>query len=518
MNADAPRRRIVLLAVAVVAMGVAGLFAATGWLGGLEKSSVDARFKLRGTQAPPSDVVIVGVDDKTLASAPNGRPPLDRTRHAKVIEQLTKAGANVIGYDPVHRAESEDADADNALIEAVAAAGKIVLGTGDVNPDGSTTIFGGGEGLEYSGATPARHALPRRRERRGNEATACAGCRSRSRSSTTSRSRSSKQARGQAFQPPAGKDALIDFPGPPGTIPVLSFADVEKGDFDPAKVHGKIVVVGATSQRGNDLLATSTSGGGLMSRAEVEAAAIETALRGFPLRPPAGWLDALLALLVAATAPLMALRFRILVASGAGLLALVAYLVAAQIAFAHGLVLTIVPAIAGAVTGLLGTALVSHPTESPAVNRVLDRITRKGGNQRTRRLRALLLVAAAFSVVTLTLLADAAKLLRNADYSTVDMRFSLRGQQPAPNDVVIVALDDKTLNSEPKPTYPLSRDWYARTCATSPGGREGDRHRRRFAEESGNTEERQPADRGVARRARTWSCRPRRPTRAARRS
>ena len=30
-----------------------------------------------------------------------------------------------------------------------------MLGTGDVNPDGSTTIFGGDEGLKYSGATPA---------------------------------------------------------------------------------------------------------------------------------------------------------------------------------------------------------------------------------------------------------------------------------------------------------------------------------------------------------------------------
>ncbi len=96
--------------------------------------------------------MIVGVDDRTLG---DGRLPLDRARHAKVIEQLTKAGASVIGYAFQFTSESDDVDADNALIEAVAAAKKFVLGTGDVNPDGSTTIFGGDEGLKYSGATPA---------------------------------------------------------------------------------------------------------------------------------------------------------------------------------------------------------------------------------------------------------------------------------------------------------------------------------------------------------------------------
>ena len=69
--------------------------------------------------------------------------------------------------------------------------------------------------------------------------------------------------------------------------------------------------------------------------------------------------------------------------------------------------LPLVPAIAGALIGLLGHAIVSHPTESPAVNRMLDRLTRAGGSQRTRRVRALLLLVAAFSVVSVTLLADA---------------------------------------------------------------------------------------------------------------
>jgi CHASE2 domain-containing sensor protein len=78
MSAGRPRRRILLLAVAIVAIGVAGLFKATGALHGLEERAVDARFELRGTQSPPSDVVVVGMDDKTLGTEPDGRLPLNR--------------------------------------------------------------------------------------------------------------------------------------------------------------------------------------------------------------------------------------------------------------------------------------------------------------------------------------------------------------------------------------------------------------------------------------------------------
>ncbi|WP_028067164.1 CHASE2 domain-containing protein [Solirubrobacter soli] len=460
MNVDRGRRRFVLLAVALLAMGVAVLLTATDGFKGLEQSTIDARFKLRGAEKPPSDIVVVGVDDKTLAG---GSLPLNRSRHAKVIEQLTKAGAGVIGYDFQFTSESEDPDADNALIEAVAAAKKIVLGTGDVNTDGTTAIFGGGEGLKYSGATPADTRFLADESGEDNEGDRVRRMPFALQGLDNFPIAVAKLARGSAFHVPKGKDALIDFPGPPGTIPVLSFADVESGRFDPAKIRGKIVIVGATSPRANDELATATSGGGLMPRPEVEAAAVSTALRGFPMRAPAAWLDLLLALLVAAAAPLLALRFRVVIAFGAGLVVLLAYLVAAQLAFGNDVVMTVVPVLAGAVVGLLGTAAVSRPTESPAINRVLDLVTRSGGNQRTRRVRALLLLVAGFSVVSVTLLADAAKLLRNVDYSTVDMRFSLRGEKPAPKDVVIVAIDDKTLTTDPKPSYPLPRDWYADT-------------------------------------------------------
>jgi adenylate cyclase len=460
-------RTVLLLALSVVAMGVGALFQATGALHGGELSAVDARFHLRGAQAPPTDVVIVGADTKTLSAQPDDRPPFNRARHAKVIEELTKAGASVIAYDFQFTTASDDPDADGALYDAVQAAKRrIVLATGDVSPRGETEILGGAESLQATGATPAdnRYLLD-------DSGTADAGIedaegtRIRRMPFSLSHLPSLPMAAAGMYLghsvKTSGRDAWIDFPGPPGTIPVLSFDDVERGRFDAAAVKGKIVVVGATAVAADDQLATSTSGGGLMSRAEVDAASIQTALRGFPLRAAPTWLDWLFALTLGLVAPLLALRFRVAIAFAAGLLATVLFLVAAQLAFGQDSIWAIVPPLAAALTGMVGTLLISHPIESPAVNRILDRLTPRGGNQRARRLRALLLLTAALSVVTLALVADAAKLLRSADYSTIDLRFSLRGAQPPRNDVVVVGIDDRTLNTKPKPTYPLGRELYA---------------------------------------------------------
>jgi CHASE2 domain-containing sensor protein len=307
------RRRVLLVAVAVLAAAVGVLFQATGALKSLELRTVDARFAVRGAQTPPSNIVIVGADDKTLAADPDDRAPFSHARHAKVIEQLTKAGASVIAYEFQFTDESENPDDDNALIEAVRGAKqRIVLATGDVSGGGETEIFGGPDGLDYSGATPAdnRYLLD-------DSGTADAGredaegTRIRRMPFELSHLQSfplavAGMSLGHAVERPAGKDAWIRFAGPPNTFPIISFTDVEHGRFDKAAVKGKIVVVGATALAAQDTLATSTSGAGLMSRAEVDASAIDTALHDFPLHDGPGWLSYLLVLLLAAVAPLVA--------------------------------------------------------------------------------------------------------------------------------------------------------------------------------------------------------------------
>jgi adenylate cyclase len=428
---------LLLVAVALVAAGVGALFESTHALRRLELSTIDIRFDLRGTQSAPPDVVIVGVDEKTL-SLPPKRYPLDRVRYAKVIDALNRAGAAVIAYDIEVTESSSDAAADGALYEAASKTKRAVFGTTEVASDGSTAIFGGGDALKQSGVTPGMTNYPndvdgtlRRMPFRlnGLENFAMAAARL-------------KLGHAPAT-PPGAKSAWINYPGPTGTVDHVSFADVESGHFDPAAVRGKVVVIGASAPSIGDAHATSTST--LMSGPEIEAAAIQTALDGFPLQEGSRWVDLLLAIALGLVAPLVAL-------------------IGAQVAFAGDTILAVVPALAAAITGAAGTVLVSNPTRAPWLDRVLDRLSPGRGNPRTRRLRALLLLYAGGFVVLAGLGAEAVHVLRRADLSTVDMRFGIRGPQKPPNAVVVSVEASSITGVDAKGnprTWPMDRSRHA---------------------------------------------------------
>jgi adenylate cyclase len=64
---------------------------------GIEGATLDARFHLRGTLPAPDGVVIVAVDERTLAEV--GRWPLPRAQIAAVLDKLQQLGARSIGLD-----------------------------------------------------------------------------------------------------------------------------------------------------------------------------------------------------------------------------------------------------------------------------------------------------------------------------------------------------------------------------------------------------------------------------------
>ena len=445
-------RALPFIMAAIVAAVVGLVCLETDALDGLEHTAADARFDVRGKQQPRSDVVIVTIDDKTLKA--DERFPFNRRRHARVIRELTQAGAGVIAYGVQFTQPSADEGADNALVEAVrAGAPRVVLATTAVDPGAKTLILGGGEGLEYSRATPAfssvvndadgvvRRMPPPSENGLENFALATARLRL-----------------GHAIRQPPG--TWIDFSGPAGTVPQLSFGDVESGNFTADAVRGKVVVVGATAPALKDVHRTSTSGA--MYGPELEAAWISTALAGFPLRDGAGWIDALLVLALAVVAPLVALRFGTAVAVGAAIAATAGFVVGAQIAFNSGTVLTVMPVLAAAATGALATLLVSAPVGHPRVNRVLDRLSPGAGmNRRTRRLRTLLLLGAAVFCAAGGLGLMALHALQRLDLTTVDMRFDVRGAREAPDSVVVVAIDDPTVNTADH-TFPFDRRLHAK--------------------------------------------------------
>ena len=59
---------------------------------------------LRGTRSPSPQVVIVGVDEKSIARF--GPPAWPRSQYAPLIEKLSQAGAKVIGFDFTRRRET----------------------------------------------------------------------------------------------------------------------------------------------------------------------------------------------------------------------------------------------------------------------------------------------------------------------------------------------------------------------------------------------------------------------------
>lgn len=89
----------------------------------IDMKSRDLMFKKRGVETPPSEVIIVAVDEKSVNEL--GRWPWSRTTIATLVESL--APAKVVAFDMVF-SESESVEADRALSKAISESGNVVLG------------------------------------------------------------------------------------------------------------------------------------------------------------------------------------------------------------------------------------------------------------------------------------------------------------------------------------------------------------------------------------------------------
>jgi len=335
------RRRLGVAAAGLIAAVLALGADATGVLDRLEGQTHDARFALRGAE-PAADVAVVAIDAESITEL--GRWPIRRTWHARAIEALRKAGARGIAYDVQFTEPSGDDAADFALYDALAPG--TVLSTTEVDEEGNTNVLGGDEGLREVGAraanttTPVDHGAVVRRV-----------------SHTIDRLETFAVAAVEAAtkrQVAPFEAALIDYHGPPGTIPTHRFADLVHGRVDADALRGRIVVVGASAPSLQDLHPVPTAGDQLMPGPEVQANAISTVLRGRPLREAPWWADVLATLALAFAVPLVALRVRARYAIAAGLVALAGWLAAAHALFAAGAVVAVVAPVLALVVGSVG--------------------------------------------------------------------------------------------------------------------------------------------------------------------
>ncbi|MDS4031526.1 MAG: CHASE2 domain-containing protein [Candidatus Contendobacter sp.] len=111
--------------VAVVAFGITLLSSNLSLFSFLELKGLDLLFTLRGPLPPPDSIVIVAIDEPSMAEI--GRQwPWPRSLHAQLIQQLNKAGAKVIGFDILFSEPSEPAE-DAELARILRGSGNVVL-------------------------------------------------------------------------------------------------------------------------------------------------------------------------------------------------------------------------------------------------------------------------------------------------------------------------------------------------------------------------------------------------------
>ncbi len=375
-------RLLALASVFVVAFATGAATQLTGPLEGMERESLRARFDLRGEERP-RDIAVVAVDARSFDRL-GVQWPFPRSLHGRAIDALRRAGAREIVYD-VQFTEPTRVREDLALYRAIGRAGGAVLATSESDGRGRTNVLGGDENLARVGARAAASdllndaggaitRLPR--EVNGLETMAVVAAR---------------RASGPRLSPDRFEDggALIDFRGPPGTIPTFSFVDVIQGRVDPSAFRDRVVVVGAAAPTLRDVHTTLVGGGALMSGAEVQANAIWSALHGLPLReaPPA--LGLLLVALLALVAPLVALRAGAYLAGLSTLFVGVPFLILAQLLFMRGLLIEVVPPLVALAMGAVGTLLWSEVGERRA-RRALSRdneVLESAVRERTRALR-----------------------------------------------------------------------------------------------------------------------------------
>lgn len=353
----------------------------------LEQKSIDARFRIRGVQKPPRNLVVLAIDARTFQDLQQ-RWPFTRDYHAKVINRLHKDGAKLILFD-VQFTEpqdtgnpAKDAQDDNSLILACRNAGNCVMSSTEFNDQGQSAVFGGPEGqkiartvvgdtniLSDSDGSTRKMFLTQQ----GVKAFSIVGY-----ERLTGKKITAKQF--------GSNGTYIDYAGPGGTIKNVPYSFACPGCGRDS--HGKpkriplappgffkndIVVVGPVAQSLQDLHPTPFDS--ILPGAELQADQLLTVMKGFPLHGSPEWLDILLIVLLGCIAPLASIRFRlwgILVAILAG----VAYTVITQLAFDGGTVLSFTYPLGALLLSVVGAIAVHYVTEAFERERVRGMFSR----------------------------------------------------------------------------------------------------------------------------------------------
>jgi len=383
---------------------------------GLQRQFVDTNFSLRGKQSTANDVVVVGVDP-TFFNDTNVRwQEFRRIYWAQVLNRIHAAHPKAVAVDVQFTEQSQGptgAEDDNALVEAVARyPHRIALSTTETSIDkngvGHTAVFGGDDYLKSIGAVAGFGDFPldndgtiRKVEYRPQGLIALSIA-------------TAGLARGKPFTESemGGSKQYIDFPGPEGTVKEYSLSRVApvavvhrnrrwvvvplqglaprsvyasktkaKAEAFAAKFtvpltvfRDKVVVIGATAPSLHDIHSTSTTP--VMSGPEVQADAISTALRDFPLRGVGTFWNVVLIVCLGLVVPLASLRMKPFVAVATGLFFAAFLTGGAILAFQNGTVISFIYPLSALILSTVGAIAIHYIVTAFEKERVRDVFSR----------------------------------------------------------------------------------------------------------------------------------------------
>ncbi len=346
------RKRLLLAAVTAATIGLGLLAYATGLLYPLEAQSIDGRFSIRGTR--PSlvkEFVVVAVDEETFNHLRQNWP-FHRRYHAVVIDHLLAAGAKLIAFD-VQFTQATDVADDDALIEAIDRAHNMVLATDAVDKSGQTGVLGGNAVLKEVGARAGNSTV------KADSQAVFRDMQHSYQAIDTFAVAIASDVKGHEISPKlfggSERPVPIDYAGPPDTVLTIPYWEVYENKFPASSVRGKIVIVGASAHELQDNHPTPTSGAQQMAGPEIQANAAATVLAGLPLRNGPGWLNVLLIVLFGAALPLASIRVRLWRALAGALVLAAAFVVATQLAFDGGTIITFTYPLLALVLAIIAT-------------------------------------------------------------------------------------------------------------------------------------------------------------------
>ena len=396
-------RRLFTGLFVAAAIGVAFcLIAHFGLLHGIQLQTGDSLFKaanLNPQTGPEKDIVIVGIDDRSLEQLGNFSS-WPRSYHAQLVDVLAEAGARVIVFDVLF---SEPAPDDEELAASIGNAGNVILPFIYTIASHKSTAIGQTTTLEnairplgtleesaltvgHANVLPDEDGIVRRLPLvvKDNEKyepslalTTIAGYLRRSQAIESPVRDNSLPFAGRTISLDDSGNMLINYIGDSGdplNFETISYVDALRSNSLPATFRDKIVVIGVTATGLGDTFWTPM--GHMMNGVELHVIAMHTILSGNFLKLAPSTVTIAVILLLAILCGLAVLRFRVLWATLSTVFLFIIYYIAAFFFFDNGIMLNMLHppvAVAGTFVGMNIYNVMYERSEKMEITRTFGR-------------------------------------------------------------------------------------------------------------------------------------------------